>query len=114
MTTMRKIYIDPDGKEQARPKSLVLNGNTYVPPTDEQLVHAGWEVRGIIDPIPEPYIPTIEELVEGKLRERYTINQEFEVQRKRDRKPQAFAEYDAYVEECITWAKTQPHREDEV
>lgn len=70
----------------------------------------GW--REYIPPTPEPILPTIEELVEGKLRERYTINKEFEVQRKRDTEPQAFAAYYAYVEECIEWANQQPHRDE--
>lgn len=107
---MRTIYIDPNGKQVRRPKSLVLNNTTYVPPTDEQLVAAGYEIREIIDPVPEPYVPTIEELVEGKLRERYTLNQEFEVNRKRDTEPQSFQAYYDYVEECIAWANEQPHR----
>ena len=108
---MRKIYINPEGKQVARPKSLVVGTNTYVPPTDEQLVSAGYEIREIIDPIPEPYIPTIEELVESKLRKRYTINQEFEVQRKKDVEPEAFQAYYDYVEDCIVWANGQLHRE---
>ena len=64
-------------------------------------------------PAPEPYVPTIEELVERKLRERYSINQEFEVQRKRKTEPQAFVDYYDYVEQCIEWANKQPHREEE-
>ena len=109
---MRKIYINSEGKQVARPKSLVIGKNTYVPPTDEQLVSVGYEIREIIDPIPEPYIPTIEELVENKLRERYTINQEFKVQRKRDVEPEAFQAYYDYVEDCIVWANEQPHRDE--
>lgn len=83
-------------------------------PTLEAFYADGWE--DYIAPEPEPvppYIPTLEELVEQKLRERYSINQEFEVQRKRDTDKEAFQEYYAYVEECIAWAKEQPHREDE-
>lgn len=113
---MRTIYIY-NGVQVARPKSLVLNDNTYVPPTDEQLKEAGYEIRQIIDPIPEPYLPTIEELVERALRSGedggrvYSINQEFEVQRRRDTHAQEFAEYNARVEECIAWANKQPHKE---
>lgn len=104
---MIKIYINPDGKQVQRPKSLVLDGWEYIPPTDEQLISAGWEIKEIIEPVPEQYLPTIEELVESKLRERYSINQEFEVQRKRDTEPEAFSAYYAYVEECIEWAHQQ-------
>lgn len=78
-------------------------------PTLEQFYADGWV--DYTPPTPEPVLPTIEELVEGKLRERYTINQEFEVQRKRDTEPENFQAYYAYVEECIAWANQQPHRD---
>ena len=79
-------------------------------PSLEAFLADGWQEY--IAPIPEPYVPTLEELVEQKLRERYGINQEFEVQRKRDTEPEAFAEYYQYVEDTISWAKQQPHREE--
>ena len=81
-----------------------------VNPTLAQFESIGW--MPYIPPVPEPILPTIEELVECKLRERYTINQEFEVQRKRDTEPDAFQAYYDYVEECIAWANEQPHREE--
>ena len=74
-------------------------------PTLEAFYADGWQ--DYIAPAPEPYIPTIEELVEQKLRERYSINQEFEVNRKRDTDQEAFSAYYAYVEECIEWAHQQ-------
>lgn len=46
-----------------------------------------------------------EQLVVSKIRERYTIDQELAILRQRDTKPQEFAEYDAYVEQCKTDAK---------
>lgn len=88
--------------------TIELNNRTIVNPTIEQFDASGWTH---CEP-PEPILPTIEELVEGKLRERYSINQEFEVQRKRDTEPEAFQAYYAYVEECIEWANEQPHRND--
>lgn len=110
---MIKIYIDPNGNQVPKPSYLNYNGTCYVPPTDEQLEAAGWEIREEIEPIPEPYLPTIEELVEQRLRERYSINQEFEVQRKRETDPQVFQAYYDYVEECIAWANEQDHRDNE-
>lgn len=80
-------------------------------PALEQFKSLGWEEY--TPPAPEPYIPTIEELVESKLRKRYSINQEFEVQRKRDVEPEVFRVYYDYVEECIAWANEQPHRDNE-
>lgn len=69
----------------------------------------GWE--DYIPPTPEPALPTKEELVEEKIRERYSVNQEFEVLRKRDVDTEAFREYYAYVEECIAWANEQEYSE---
>ena len=89
--------------------TIELNGFKITNPTLEQFLSLGW--KEYIQPAPEPYLPTIEELVEQKIRERYSINQEFEVQRKRDIEKEAFTEYYNFVEECITWAKQQPHRE---
>lgn len=115
---MRKVYTSPNGEKQYnRPECVVTKATKRKPsvyiysPSDEQIVAAGWTITEEIVPIPEPYVPTIEELTEQKLRERYSINQEFEVQRKRDTDPQGFAAYYDYVEECIEWAKSQPHRE---
>ena len=35
-----------------------------------------------------------------RIRKRYTINQEFAILRQRDTKPEEFAEYNNYIEEC--------------
>lgn len=94
--------------------SIEIKGKMVVNPTIAMLVADGWEK--VIEPTPQsapPYVPTIEELVEQKLRDRYTINQEFQVNRKRDTDTEAFQAYYAYVEECIAWAYEQPHREED-
>lgn len=52
--------------------------------------------------IAEMYVPDLisyEERVEARIRERYSIGQEFAVQRQRDTKPEEFAEYFAFVEQ---------------
>lgn len=112
----RKSYIK-DGKiswfnvDGTRVYATLLIGNEWISnPTLEAFLADGW--REYIAPVPEPILPTIEELVEGKLRERYTINQEFEVQRKRDTEQTSFQAYYDYVEECITWANEQQHRDE--
>ena len=92
--------------------TIVLGQYKITNPTLEQFESIGWEPY--TPPTPEPYLPSIEELVEGKVRERYSINQEFEVQRKRDTEPEAFQVYYDYVEECIAWAHEQPHRDDNI
>lgn len=89
--------------------TIELDNLRITNPTLEQFKSLGWEEY--VAPEPEPYVPTLEELVESKLRERYSINQEFEVQRKRDIESDKFQEYYDYVEECISWAHEQPHRD---
>lgn len=93
--------------------SIAVDRLTICNPSLELFMAQGWtEYTPPAPPAPEPYVPTIEELVEQKLRERYSVNQEFEVQRKRETEPQVFAEYYEYVEQCIEWANKQRHREE--
>lgn len=95
--------------------TIKVNGITVINPTIVQFKADGWaEYTPPVPPPPEPVLPTIEELVESKLRERYSINQEFEVNRKRETEPQAFQTYYDYVEQCIVWAYEQPHREEDI
>lgn len=104
--TTRKAYFK-DGVEVSRPRSLVLNGNTYVPPTDDILIAAGYEIREVEIPEPTPYQPTYEERVVELIRMRYDINSELAILRQRDSKPEEFAEYDSYCEECKIQAKEE-------
>lgn len=85
--------------------TIELNGFRITNPTLEQFKSLGWEE--FTYPIPEPYVPTLEELVEQKIRVRYSINQEFQIQRKRDTEPEAFEEYYQFVEECIAEARSE-------
>lgn len=39
-------------------------------------------------------------VVDGKIRERYTLSEELAILRQRDTKPERFAEYDAFCEAC--------------
>ena len=50
---------------------------------------------------------TYEQRVVDYIRERYTIDQEIAIQRQRDTKPEEFAEYNAYCEQCKLKAKTE-------
>ena len=96
--------------------TLQINGAWVSNPRVEDIEHEGWMEHTQPEPEPvepTPYIPTLEELVERKIRERYSLNQEFEVQRKREVETEAFQAYYAYVEECIAWAHEQEHREEE-
>lgn len=55
----------------------------------------------------QPLAPQIsyDELVEQLIRERYTLGQELATLRQRDAKPEEFAEYDSYAEQCKARAK---------
>ena len=46
-------------------------------------------------------------LVTRLIRKRYTLSDEMAILRQRDTKPEEFAEYDAYVEECKKRAKEE-------
>jgi hypothetical protein len=48
-----------DNQLVERPKSLILNGMTYVPPTDEQLVEAGYVIT--------EHVQTIEDVLNEKI-----------------------------------------------
>lgn len=45
--------------------------------------------------------------VEMKIREKYSISQELAILRQRDSKPEEYAEYNAYCEECKAQAKKE-------
>lgn len=100
----RKAYFKNE-QEVVRPRSLAVNGVTYVPPTDEQLIRAGYEIKDIEIPEPIPYVPTYEERVVQLIRERYDLDAELAILRQRDSKPEEFAEYNSYCEECKVQAK---------
>lgn len=46
-----------------------------------------------------------DDAVHAKIRERYTDSQEFAILRQRDEKPEEYAEYFAYCEECKAYVK---------
>lgn len=102
-----RIAYYKDNKEVRRPRSLYFNGSTYVPPKDEVLIAAGYEIREVEIPEPTPYIPTYEERVVELIRLRYDVNAELAILRQRDSKPEEFAEYNAYCEECKIQAKEE-------
>ena len=56
-------------------------------------------------PAYHPY--TYEQLVELKIRTRYTVSDELALLRQRDVKPEEFAEYNAFCEQCKAEAKQE-------
>lgn len=100
----RKAYYK-NGREVVRPRSIGHHGNTYLNPTDELLISIGYEIKEVEVVEPTPYVPTYEERVVQLIREKYDVNQELAILRQRDSKPEEFAEYNAYCEECKSKAK---------
>lgn len=101
----RKAYFKNNGREVLRPLSLVYNGCTYVPPTDEILLAAGYEIREIEIEEPTSYVPTYEEIVVQLIREKYSMDDELAILRQRESKPDEFAEYNEFCEKCKGIAK---------
>lgn len=48
-----------------------------------------------------------ENLIVSKIRQRYNVNQELAILRQRDTKPDEFAEYNEYVEQCKAEVKSE-------
>ena len=48
-----------------------------------------------------------EDMIVSKIRQRYSVNQELAILRQRDTKPEEFAEYNEYVEQCKAEAKSE-------
>lgn len=62
------------------------------------------DLNGITDKVQEQEYSAA---VERKIRKRYSLGEELSILRRRDTKPDAFAEYDAYVEQCKAEARVE-------
>ena len=89
----------------SRCQSLIVGDMRVFNPTEEQIAEAGW--TEYVPPVAPAYVPTYEELVVEKIRERYTVDDELALLRQRDTKPDEFAEYNAYCEACKAEAKAE-------
>ena len=78
--------------------TLQIGGKCVANPTLEAFLSDGW--REYIAPEPTPYQPTYEERVVELVRLRYDVNAELAILRQRYSKPEEFAEYNSYCEEC--------------
>lgn len=59
------------------------------------------------DKDPASFEKAYENAVETLIRKRYSIGNELAILRQRDEKPEEFAEYTAYVEECKMQVKSE-------
>lgn len=60
-----------------------------------------------IDDTPEEKRAAYEQKADSLIREKYTISQELSILRQRDEKPEEYAEYYAYCEQCKTTARAE-------
>ena len=105
MATRTAYYLN--GTEVERPLSLVYDNTTYVPPTDEQLLAAGYEIRETEEEAATAYAPSYEARVVELIRIRYSVDDELAILRQRNTKPDEFAEYNDYCEQCKAQAKEE-------
>ena len=63
--------------------------------------------RKIRESEPKSFDNLYENLIVEKIRKRYSVNEELAILRQRDEKPEEFAEYYSYVEECKAAAKAE-------
>lgn len=63
---------------------------------------------GSVEPYEKPkFIASYDELVDSKIRTKYTLSQELAILRQRDSKPSEYQEYYAYCEHCKANAKME-------
>ena len=100
-----KRYIK-DNKVKLRKEIIICrNGVQVINPSEEMILSDGWQEYVV--PEAEPYVPSYEERVEHLIREKYNVNQELAIQRQRETKPDEFAEYFSYCEECKAKVKNE-------
>lgn len=105
MATRTAYYLN--GTEVERPLSLVYDNTTYVPPTDGQLLAAGYEIRETEAETTTTGTLSYEARVVELIRIRYSVDDELAILRQRDTKPDEFAEYNDYCEQCKAQAKEE-------
>lgn len=98
MATIKKTY-KKDGKRVLRPRVVVIGDLQYINPTDEQLTEAGYTIEEA-EYTPKVVVESYGQKVERLIRQRYSLSEELALLRQRESKPEEFAAYNAYCEEC--------------
>ena len=106
---IKKHYEVQDGKVLC---TIQIDDRWVSNPTLEQFKNEGWEEY--TPPTPQSYVPSYEELVVWKIRERYTIDDELAILRQRDTKQDEFAEYNDFVEQCKAEAKEETNKNTDI
>lgn len=78
-----------------------VNGQ-YIDVTAEEIAMMQEEAKKHQSEIPQP---SYDELVDAEIRKRYTVSQEFAILRQKDEKPDEYAEYYTYCEQCKATVK---------
>lgn len=78
-----------------------VNGQ-YIEITAEEIALMQEEAKKHQAEIPQP---SYDELVNAEIRKRYTASQEFAILRQKDEKPEEYAQYYAYCEQCKATVK---------
>lgn len=79
--------------------SKIYDNGVYREMTAEEIAKGKAEIQAYEQSL------TYEERVEILIRQRYSISAEFAILRQRDTKPEEFAEYNSYAEQCKAKAK---------
>ena len=89
----------------------IFDGKVYRDMTPEEEAIAQEECRKVEAEywLNTPY----DELVDSEIRKRYSASQEFAILRQKDEKPEEYAEYYAYCEECKTYVKEKKRLQEE-
>lgn len=105
---IKKRYEVQDGKVLC---TIEIGDKWVSNPTLEMFLQQGWqEYIPPTPPAPQPYVPTYEELVVMKIRERYSEDDELAILRQRDTKPDEFAQYNEYCEQCKAEAREETNK----
>ena len=109
---IKKHYEVQDGKVLC---TIEIGDKWVSNPSLEQFSAQGWEEYiPPQPPVPQPYVPSYEELVVMKIRERYSIDDELAILRQRDTKQDEFAEYNDFAEQCKAEAKEETHKNTDI
>lgn len=91
--------------------TIEIDGRWVSNPSLTLFLQQGWEEYiPPTPPAPQPYVPSYEKLVVQKIRERYTIDDELAILRQRDTKPEEFAEYNDFCEQCKSEAREETNK----
>ena len=99
-------YINFSSGGQSRKKVVDVEGVNYIPAhieTEQIFVYCLYTQEELEKLKQENY----EALIISKIRQKYTLDQELAILRQRETKPEEFAEYNNYVEECKVEAKKE-------